>query len=95
MCESKRCVSSDTSSARSSLPKLTLYQYRTCPFCCKTRAYLDYTKIPYDIVEVNPVFKKEMKFSEYRHVPFVVANDGTQVSMEGGGGGGEIKCVKI
>lgn len=80
MCESKRSDSSETSSARSSLPKLTLYQYRTCPFCCKARAYLDYTGISYDVVEVNPVSKKEMKFSEYRNVPFVVSSDGTQVS---------------
>lgn len=23
-------------------PTVTLYQYQTCPFCCKTRAFLDY-----------------------------------------------------
>lgn len=63
------------------LPQLTLYQYRTCPFCCKTRAYLDYYEIPYDIVEVNPLFKREMKFSSYRKVPFIVSSDGTQVRM--------------
>lgn len=33
--------------------KLTLYQYVTCPFCCKVRAFLDYKGINYDIVEVR------------------------------------------
>lgn len=63
----------------SKIPQLTLYQYRTCPFCCKARAYLDYSGIPYTVVEVNPLFKKEMKFSNYRKVPFIVSSDGTQV----------------
>jgi len=36
--------------------------------------------IPYDVVEVNPLFKKEMKFSSYKKVPFIVSSDGTQVS---------------
>nr|XP_054770281.1 prostaglandin E synthase 2-like [Lytechinus pictus] len=51
---------------------LTLYQYQVCPFCCKVRAYLDYFGVPYTIVEVNPVFRKEIKFSEYRKVPILV-----------------------
>ena len=67
------------------LPSLTLYQYRTCPFCCKTRAYLDYHEIPYTIVEVNPLFRREIKFSSYRKVPFIVSSDGTQVRCFGRG----------
>lgn len=63
------------------LPSLTLYQYRTCPFCCKTRAYLDYKKIPYKVVEVNPLFRKEIKFSEYKKVPFIVTEDKVQVCI--------------
>ena len=51
--------------------KLTLYQYQTCPFCCKVRAFLDYYGVDYEKVEVNPVNRKEIKFSEYRKVPFV------------------------
>ena len=61
--------------AKNSLPQLKLYQYRTCPFCCKTRAYLDYYGIKYEVVEVNPLTRKEMKFSEYRKVPFLVSKD--------------------
>ena len=57
------------------VPPLTLYQYATCPYCCKTRAFLDYYRVPYAVVEVNPLFRKEIKFSEYRKVPFVVGGD--------------------
>lgn len=52
--------------------KWTLYQYATCPFCCKVRTFLDYYGIAYDIVEVNPVSRKEIKFSDYRKVPFMM-----------------------
>lgn len=48
-----------------------LYQYATCPFCCKVRTFLDYYDIDYEIVEVNPLFRKEVKFSEYKKVPFM------------------------
>jgi microsomal prostaglandin-E synthase 2 len=75
----KSHTSSDAADMRAKLPKLTLYQYKSCPFCSKARAYLDYTGIAYKIVEVNPLFKKEMKFSEYKNVPFLVTGDGTQV----------------
>lgn len=34
----------------------------------------------YKTVEVNPLFKKEIKFSKYRKVPFVLA-DGVQVRV--------------
>ena len=57
------------------LPPLTLYQYQTCPFCCKTRAYLDYYGMSYNVVEVNPLFRREIKFSKYRKVPFIVSED--------------------
>ncbi len=57
------------------VPSLKLYQYHTCPYCCKARAYLDYAGFQYEVVEVNPLTRKEMKFSEYRKVPFVVSED--------------------
>jgi microsomal prostaglandin-E synthase 2 len=53
---------------------ITLYQYHVCPFCCKVRAFLDYHKIPYKIVEVNPVTKSEIKFSDYKKVPVMICN---------------------
>ncbi|KYN17502.1 PREDICTED: prostaglandin E synthase 2 [Trachymyrmex cornetzi] len=58
--------------------KLTLFQYQTCPFCCKVRAFLDYYGISYDVVEVDPVLRKEIGWSLYKKVPILL----TQV--EGG-----------
>lgn len=54
---------------------LTLYQYKTCPFCSKVRAFLDYYGLPYEIVEVNPVMRQELKWSAYRKVPILMVND--------------------
>lgn len=51
--------------------KLTLYQYVTCPFCCKVRAYLDYYGYSYDIVEVNSISKKQIDWSGYKKVPIL------------------------
>ncbi|KAF8819912.1 prostaglandin-E synthase [Cardiosporidium cionae] len=51
----------------------TLYQYDSCPFCRKVRCCLDLYKIPYQVVEVHPIFKKEVKFSpDYKKVPLLV-----------------------
>lgn len=52
--------------------KLTLFQFQTCPFCCKVRALLDYYGYSYDIVEVNSVTKKQIKWSNYKKVPIVL-----------------------
>ncbi|XP_034254866.1 prostaglandin E synthase 2 [Thrips palmi] len=56
--------------------KLVLYQYPTCPFCCKVRAFLDYYGLSYDVVEVDPVLRTEMKWSEYKKVPILLAGVG-------------------
>lgn len=53
--------------------KLTLYQYQTCPFCCKVRVFLDYFGISYDIVEVDPVLRKQISWSPYKKVPILLA----------------------
>jgi hypothetical protein len=40
--------------------------------CRQLRAFLDFHKIPYKVVEVNPLTKKEVKWSTYgkaRHAP--------------------------
>uniref|UniRef100_A0A3Q1I029 Prostaglandin E synthase 2 n=2 Tax=Anabas testudineus TaxID=64144 RepID=A0A3Q1I029_ANATE len=60
--------------------KLTLYQYKTCPFCSKVRAFLDYHGLPYEIVEVNPVMRKEIKWSTYRKVPILMVDDEVQLN---------------
>ncbi|GLT34979.1 hypothetical protein SLA2020_094640 [Shorea laevis] len=61
------------------LPKeVVLYQYEACPFCNKVKAFLDYNNIPYKVVEVNPISKKEIKWSEYKKVP-ILTIDGEQL----------------
>lgn len=55
---------------------MKLYQYQVCPFCCKVRSVLDYEKIPYDIIEVNPLNKREIQFSsDYKKVPILIDDD--------------------
>lgn len=41
-------------------------------------AFLDYHDIPYKVVEVNPLSKKEIKWSDYKKVPILVV-DGEQL----------------
>ncbi|KAJ6687356.1 PROSTAGLANDIN E SYNTHASE 2-RELATED [Salix koriyanagi] len=61
------------------VPKeVVLYQYEACPFCNKVKAYLDYYDIPYKVVEVNPISKKEIKWSDYKKVPILLV-DGEQL----------------
>jgi len=55
--------------------QLTLYQYQSCPFCCKVRAYLDYHGFSYDVIEVNSVTQAEIRWSKYRKVPILVCRD--------------------
>ncbi|KAG8011744.1 Prostaglandin E synthase 2 [Nibea albiflora] len=73
-----------TQSARQTVsgggPKLTLYQYKTCPFCSKVRAFLDYHRLPYEIVEVNPVMRTEIKWSTYRKVPILMVDSEVQLN---------------
>jgi microsomal prostaglandin-E synthase 2 len=55
---------------------ITLYQYATCPFCNRVKAYLDYVHIDYNVVEVNPMNKKELKsICNKKQVPVAVVND--------------------
>lgn len=61
--------------------QLTLYQYKTCPFCSKVRAFLDFHALPYHVVEVNPVRRTEIKFSSYRKVPILVAQEGERLQQ--------------
>lgn len=50
-------------------PQILFYRYSTCPFCCTVKAFLDYHKINYNSVEVEPMFKKEISMSAYKKVP--------------------------
>ncbi|XP_050684210.1 prostaglandin E synthase 2 isoform X2 [Leptidea sinapis] len=53
--------------------QLILFQYRTCPFCCKVRTYLDAKGINYEVVEVDAVLRQAIKWSGYKKVPIVLA----------------------
>ncbi|XP_010519146.1 PREDICTED: prostaglandin E synthase 2 [Tarenaya hassleriana] len=59
---------------RFSPKEVVLYQYEACPFCNKVKAFLDYNKIPYKVVEVNPISKKEIKWSDYKKVPILTVD---------------------
>lgn len=61
------------------MPSVVLYQYESCPFCNKVRAQLDYSRIPYTVVEVDPLFKAQIAWSAkatapYAKVPVAVIN---------------------
>ncbi|WVZ15502.1 hypothetical protein V8G54_013068 [Vigna mungo] len=49
------------------------------PNTWKDVAFLDYYDIPYKVVEVNPLSKKEIKWSEYQKVPILMV-DGEQLN---------------
>ncbi|KAL1434968.1 hypothetical protein MTO96_011325 [Rhipicephalus appendiculatus] len=55
--------------------KITMYQYQTCPFCCKVRAFLDFYGIPYNVIEVDPVLRQQLKFSDYKKVPILLVEE--------------------
>lgn len=52
------------STASSEASAVQLYQYAICPFCSKCKATLDYAKVPYQAIEVNPLTKAEIKWYE-------------------------------
>jgi len=58
---------------------ITLFQYQTCPFCCKARVFLDYFGFTYDVIEVNSVLRTQTKWSKYKKVPILVAKYGDKV----------------
>ncbi len=53
-----------------------LYKYQICPFSNMAKVFLEYNKIPFESVEVNPLTKAELGFSKsYRKVPIVTVLD--------------------
>tara|TARA_B100001540_G_scaffold14007_1_gene12225 strand:- start:946 stop:1932 length:987 start_codon:yes stop_codon:yes gene_type:complete len=71
----RRNVAGGTSSGMP-FQSVVLYQYDVCPFCNKVKAFLDYHNIPYDVVEVNPLTKTEIKQfeHEWKKVPVLVVD---------------------
>ena len=78
--------SSSSPSSFPALPPLTLYQYEVCPFCCKVKAVLDFYKVPYRVVEVSPLTKRQLKWGALRKVPVLALGE---VQRGSGGGGGK------
>ena len=54
---------------------ITIYQYKICPFCNRVKSFLDYNQMKYQVIEVNPTTKKEIKFSNHSKVPVLTIND--------------------
>lgn len=46
-------------------------------------AFLDYYDIGYKVVEVNPINKKEIKWSEYKKVPILTVDGEQMVDSSG------------
>lgn len=59
---------------------LKLYQFRSCPFCGKVRAFMNHAGIEYNTVEVTPFGMKELDFTGHKKVP--VLCDGDAVIVE-------------
>ena len=76
--EAKKGSAEPSSSSSGGMPfqSVVLYQYDVCPFCNKVKAFLDYHNIPYDVVEVNPLTKTEIKQfeHEWKKVPVLVVD---------------------
>lgn len=62
---------------------LVLFQFQTCPFCCKVRSYLDFKGLSYSVVEVDAVLRQAIKWSPYKKVPLLLAKtkDGRYVQL--------------
>lgn len=62
---------------------IILFQYQTCPYCCKVRAFLDNSGLSYSVVEVDAVLRQGIKWSPYKKVPMVLARtkDGKYVQL--------------
>jgi microsomal prostaglandin-E synthase 2 len=76
---SPRTLSSGQTLAAGDIPSIQLYQYAICPFCHKVKALLAYSGLKYEIIEVNPLNKAEIKWSkDYKKVP-IAKLDGTSL----------------
>lgn len=64
--------------------EITLFQFQTCPFCCKVRSFLDYSGLSYNVVEVDAVLRQSIKWSKNsKKVPIVLvkSKDGKYVQL--------------
>ena len=68
---STKFSSSAAAALNNDAPSVTLYQYQICPFCNINKALLNYVNVNYDVIEVNPLTKAELKpwSGKYTKVP--------------------------
>jgi microsomal prostaglandin-E synthase 2 len=79
----KAFCSNNSQDANKSSPLPKVYQYHICPFCHRAKSYLDYLKIDYETVEVNPLTKSEISFSaDHKKVPIAIL-DGQTIKDSG------------
>ncbi|XP_058834468.1 prostaglandin E synthase 2 [Topomyia yanbarensis] len=57
--------------------ELVLFQFQTCPFCCKVRSFLDYSGLSYSVVEVDAVLRQGIKWSDTKKVPTMLVKTKT------------------
>lgn len=55
--------------------EIILFQYQTCPFCSKVRAFLDANSYSYSVVEVDAVLRQDIKWSPYKKVPLILVRN--------------------
>jgi len=56
--------------------KITLYQFDRCPYCEQVRAYLDFFGFNYEVVDVDPKSKREVKaFTKQVALPICLLED--------------------
>jgi microsomal prostaglandin-E synthase 2 len=62
---------------------IILFQFQTCPFCCKVRSFLDFSGLSYSVVEVDAVLRQSIKWSTSKKVPTCLArtSDGRYVQL--------------
>lgn len=62
---------------------IILFQFQTCPFCCKVRSFLDFSGLSYSVVEVDAVLRQSIKWSDSKKVPtmLVRTSDGKYVQL--------------
>lgn len=51
-----------------------LVQNGQCCSLCSFAAFLDYYDVKYKVIEVNPLTRKELKWSDYKKVPVLVVD---------------------
>lgn len=63
---------------------LVMFVYKICPYCCKAKALLNFHRVSYAAVEVSPLTKRQIKWSqEYKKVPIAVFADGSVLNDSG------------